>query len=536
MPSMAVSKADSPVTNFGDITLIGDEGMAAPSVQNLVYSADTYTGTQPTRVTAFKDIDQVAKNIMDSDDIKGFKDSYMFDISNQYIDKEHVYKQMARIEAMKAQGYKPSDYGSYKEMESTFFKENPDVDRWYFHVEHAIDPDKLGETHDVFMVRGKQTPYTLENVHKQMKKEKAWQPATEEGTIGSPTAKKRAQTATKFKSFAQVKAAREKIIPDEQFQELAQSVADKEYRVSDALIKLPEIDERTAGHWGGAHDLAHELMETVISGKSIDDYGFSPETTQTIIEKVKPLKQMMENMPTTYFEIKPKDVKTLSDFSGAIVPHYAKEAKKTLKKAGIKKIYMYGNEEERKELFKKFPELMFAKTLVPTAGMTQALQDTDAKEPKKVRNVRNNNPGNIKDFGDKWDGMTGTESGGDVAEGSFVQFETPEHGVRALTKDITNKRKRGLNTITKILEVYAPEGRENNLKAYISDVSNDVGIRPNTVLKDANMFKLIKAITKHEGGKASLEHFTDGILAKGMDMAYPKRYNKHVKQLLNEDK
>lgn len=171
-----------------------------------------------------------------------------------------------------------------------------------------------------------------------------------------------------------------------------------------------------------------------------------------------------------------------------------------------------------------------------TAAATATATGVAQAQDKQVRNVRNNNPGNIKDFGDKWDGMTGTDAGGDVAEGSFVVFDTPEHGVRALTKDITNKRKRGLNTIAKILEVYAPEGKENNLKAYISDVSNDVGIRPNTVLKDANMFKLIKAITKHEGGKASLEHFTDSILAKGMDMAYPKRYNKHVKQLLNEDK
>lgn len=151
--------------------------------------------------------------------------------------------------------------------------------------------------------------------------------------------------------------------------------------------------------------------------------------------------------------------------------------------------------------------------------------ESQAQE-KQVRNVRNNNPGNIKDFGDKWEGMTGTDSGGNVAEGSFVKFESPELGVRALTKDITNKRRRGLNTVEKILKVYAPEGRENNLQAYIDDVTSDLGIKPNTKLRDKNMFALIKAITKHEGGKDSLSHFTDDVIMSGMSMAYPKRYRK----------
>jgi hypothetical protein len=146
------------------------------------------------------------------------------------------------------------------------------------------------------------------------------------------------------------------------------------------------------------------------------------------------------------------------------------------------------------------------------------------KKPKVVRNVRNNNPGNIKDFGIKWDGMTGSESGGDVAEGSFVQFDTPENGVRALTKDLTNKRKRGLNTITKILNTYAPEGKENNTKAYIKDVANDVGVSPTAKLSDKDMFKMIKAITKHEGSKKSLKHFTDKVIIKGMKSAYKNRY------------
>ena len=71
-------------------------------------------------------------------------------------------------------------------------------------------------------------------------------------------------------------------------------------------------------------------------------------------------------MPTEYFEIKPKRGVKLSEFQGAIIPQEtSKTVKPILREAGIKKIYQYGTDEERKELFKKFPELMFA---VPILG------------------------------------------------------------------------------------------------------------------------------------------------------------------------
>jgi GH24 family phage-related lysozyme (muramidase) len=379
MPSMAVSKVDSPLTSFGDITLVGDKTLATPDRRNFVYSSDTYTGSQPSRFMAFTDVEKVADSIMNRADIKHFGDNYMFDLSSDYIDKEEIYKKLARIDAMAAKGYKTTDYDRYADMEKAFFKENPDESRWYFHTDYEVTPESLGEVEAVFTSSsGKNQPYTKENVLKQMEKNKAWKPATESGTLGSPTGRKRAVTAKKFTNIEQVKAAREKIIPEEQFQEIAQSVQDKEFRVSEAITKLDEVDKRTSGQWGFGHDLSHELMETVLSGKSIDSYGFSEETNKQLLELINPLKDMMKDMPTKYFEIKPRDIKTLSDFKGAIVPHYAKEARKLLKKAGIKKIYTYGTEEERKELFKKFPELMFAKVAIPAGALT--LQDSDANE------------------------------------------------------------------------------------------------------------------------------------------------------------
>ena len=89
-----------------------------------------------------------------------------------------------------------------------------------------------------------------------------------------------------------------------------------------------------------------------------------PET----IEKARALRQKMKGMPTEYFEAKPRRGVELSEFKGAIIPghmDYSKNLKKILKKSGIKKVLEYGSDEERKQLFRKFPELMFG--LLPPA-------------------------------------------------------------------------------------------------------------------------------------------------------------------------
>ena len=44
-------------------------------------------------------------------------------------------------------------------------------------------------------------------------------------------------------------------------------------------------------------------------------------------------------------------------------------------------------------------------------------------------NIRNNNPGNIREAGIPWEGRVGSQSG-------FVTFDSPEMGVRAFTKNL----------------------------------------------------------------------------------------------------
>lgn len=109
---------------------------------------------------------------------------------------------------------------------------------------------------------------------------------------------------------------------------------------------------------------------------------------------------------------------------------------------------------------------------------------------------RNNNPGNLRDSGDPWRGMTGTNKG-------FLTFDTPENGIRALARNLKNAQaKHGRNTIRQILTAYAPSS-ENNLPAYIASVSQYMGVSADAALDlsdQATLSSLTTAIINHENG------------------------------------
>ena len=120
-----------------------------------------------------------------------------------------------------------------------------------------------------------------------------------------------------------------------------------------------------------------------------------------------------------------------------------------------------------------------------------------AQQRLPTRGVRNNNPGNIR-HGDPWQGMRPEQTDSD-----FVQFISPEYGIRALVKTLLSyQRQYGLRTIAQIIARWAPPS-ENNTAAYITAVAGAVRVRPDDplVLTDrAVMLPLVRAIIAHENG------------------------------------
>lgn len=115
--------------------------------------------------------------------------------------------------------------------------------------------------------------------------------------------------------------------------------------------------------------------------------------------------------------------------------------------------------------------------------------------PSGDRGSRNNNPGNIRISDNNWEGQIGDD-------GEFVRFASPEHGVRALGKNLITYRNKGVVTINQIISRWAPKKDGNDTEGYIKFVSGKMGIDPNVPIDvtDINTLRSITtAIMQQEG-------------------------------------
>ena len=112
---------------------------------------------------------------------------------------------------------------------------------------------------------------------------------------------------------------------------------------------------------------------------------------------------------------------------------------------------------------------------------------------KETRGFRNNNPGNI----DKGVGYVGEKAVS--TDSRFAQFDSVDYGIRAIGKLLGAYRKKGFNTITKVINRYAPS-TENNTEAYISAVEKAVKVKRDGVLTDAMIPAFVASIIAHENG------------------------------------
>ena len=115
-----------------------------------------------------------------------------------------------------------------------------------------------------------------------------------------------------------------------------------------------------------------------------------------------------------------------------------------------------------------------------------------------TRGVRNNNFGNIRRIpGKEWAGQIGKD-------GTFCRFKSPEHGLRAIAKNLIDKEGRyGDKTLRAIVKSWAPAIDGNNTNAYIADVSKLTGYHPDEELDLTNretLISIVAAISKRDSG------------------------------------
>lgn len=114
------------------------------------------------------------------------------------------------------------------------------------------------------------------------------------------------------------------------------------------------------------------------------------------------------------------------------------------------------------------------------------------------RGIRNNNPGNIRDSNDKWQGLAKIDN-----DTSFAVFEDPTWGIRALAVIlITYQDRYKLRSIRTIINRWAPPS-ENNTDAYVNQVANACHKAADESINVHDyeiMCPLVEAIIRHENG------------------------------------
>ena len=133
------------------------------------------------------------------------------------------------------------------------------------------------------------------------------------------------------------------------------------------------------------------------------------------------------------------------------------------------------------------------------------------------RGFRNNNPGNIRISDMPGRGKIPRQ---DNTDGAFEQFTSMAYGVRAMAILLrTYIKRKGLDTIEKIIPVYAP-ATENDVEAYIQVVSLISGLQRDAVIDFTydDMHRLVHAMVYHENGRA----LPNGVFDKAWAMLFPK--------------
>lgn len=142
------------------------------------------------------------------------------------------------------------------------------------------------------------------------------------------------------------------------------------------------------------------------------------------------------------------------------------------------------------------------KAVADPDGFLESIKDgSDAEavatKPGQARGVRNNNPGNLRDSGDDWQGKKGVDKDG------YLQFNSAADGLRAMAVNLKNQQtKHGLTTLNQIIDKYAPP-TENDTEAYKAQAAKSLGIdgdRPINLQDPQMLAQVMTFMVKKENG------------------------------------
>lgn len=168
--------------------------------------------------------------------------------------------------------------------------------------------------------------HTIENVVKKLKKDLR---GGESFNYGLPSV--RAKVTPQFKTVQQIQESKDKIITSEQFDPIKKEIDDEMSDLSDKLGLESYLD------------IGDFLADVIDNGADKAFDFFNVKNSVPNKKLVADFLAKLKDMPTTYFEVKAKEVTQFSDFTGAVVPNsISHKARNILEQAGLK-LYTYGS-------------------------------------------------------------------------------------------------------------------------------------------------------------------------------------------------
>jgi len=377
VPSLAISKISEPLTGFGDITLVGSKEMAVPSKTNLAFRSDAYTARKP-----------AISYEMDYKSEKKFKDLFSDltgDLPRIERDFGSIFDDFSRAKdstVMQAKFLKENnllpkrqdfaeDWQHIEAIQKTRQANQNAYDDWFDSFTAKLPDEGVNIKERIF--RGytpsgnrKYAQVNLENIVKEMK-----------GGAGSEgfnygVGNLRAIATPRFKKFDDILKDRDKLVSKADFEPIKKQATDN---YIDLVNRLRNLNKGYS-----ADDALLEAVENKNLNNLTRIYGEVPESLRADIGM---FIDGLKKMPTEYFEIKPQRAVSIGEFKGAIVPSdLPAKAQKILEKSGIKEVYRYADEAERKQLLKKYGKEMFAG--IPALPLAMPTDEAKAKTRKDI--------------------------------------------------------------------------------------------------------------------------------------------------------
>lgn len=364
MPSIGIAGAKAPLENFGDITLLLDPQKIAPRRDLPVYPADAYTGRQPRADVEFVNQNATEKAISSDPKFSHMKDiDYWMMSYDNFADNDRMMRTAQFGIDQKIAD--PKDY-------ERFYDFVRDVQRKSggFIYEEQLSPyaglREYGETQlmiapkDPYTPSGnrrKSKPYTVEEAFKRMRQSGASDAGAEQH---SGAGQLRAVLLDKFKNLEEIKSKRGLLMPSGNEME--------DIKGSFDTMAYDEVNDLAAKHFDGRFRLAEDYLTDLAMGRSTSYADATPEARDAARAALARLKEEVKNMPTEYFEAKPRSVAQIGDFDAAVVPEGNQDALEILRRAGVSDIRTYGEQpgQTRADVIRQFKDLMFA---VPAGGL-----------------------------------------------------------------------------------------------------------------------------------------------------------------------